>query len=85
MIGTGSFSKEGGRGGLGGSPVLEKALDLRMISARATIPLLVPRITGRAMYLDTFVRILWCWAYLGQSLSMWLYVSVVLMSGRKDC
>jgi hypothetical protein len=61
-------------------PVLEKAPDFCINSARAEIPFLVPRISGRAMYLDVFCRIFRCWLYLGHSASMWFLVSRVSLS-----
>ena len=56
---------------LGRVPVLEKAPDFWINSARADMPLGVPRMTGRARCLDAFLRIFLCWSYLGHSVSIW--------------
>ena len=80
MSGIGSLVREGAVGGWGGVPVLEKAPDFGMNFARAEIPLLVPRRTGRDICLDTFSSILLCSSYLGQSSRMWDLVSSVSLS-----
>jgi hypothetical protein len=80
MSGMGSLINVGGVVGIAVFPVLEKAPDFWMKSARAAMPLLVPRIVGRTMYLDAFFSIFRCWSYLGHSLRIWLLVSMVSLS-----
>ena len=80
MSGMGSLMREGGVGGWGGVPILENAPVFWMNLARAAIPLLVPKRTGRDRCLDAFSSILLCWLYLGQSIRMWDLVSSVSLS-----
>lgn len=64
-------------------PVLVKALDLAMNSARAVIPFGVPRISSSMMYLEALVSMYWYWVYLGHSLRIWFLVSrVELLQGH---
>ena len=60
------------------------APDFCMNSARAVMPSLVPRISGRAMSLDTSFRISRCWANLGHSWRMCDLVSRVPASQGHD-
>ena len=60
-------------------PVLENAPDFIKKPDNASMPTLEPSSTGMERVLDAFSRILWWWAYLGQSLSMCVRVSVVLL------
>ena len=81
---SGSFSKLGAWGGFGGCPFLVNAPDLWMNSERADMPSLVPRISGRAMSLDTVSRISRCWVNLGHSWRMCDLVSRVPASQGHD-
>ena len=58
MSGIGSLTNVGGCGVpvCSGVPVLEKAPDLVRNSERAATPFFVPRMTGREMYLEAFLR-----------------------------
>jgi hypothetical protein len=58
------------RGLLIAAPVLEKAPDFFKNLARASIPLFEPKITGREIYLNAFLRIWQCSLYLGHSVRM---------------
>ena len=80
LSGSGSLVNLGMSGGTGVSPVLVKAPDLRMNSARAEMPSLVPRMVERASPRETFVRMFRCRSYLGQSLMMWFLDSTVSLS-----
>ena len=65
---------------MGGLPVLEKAPVLVMNSARAEMPLVVPRTTGRERCLEAFLSIFLWWVYLGHSVRMWFLVSRMVLS-----
>lgn len=57
---SGSFSNVGGVVGVGGVPVRVNAPDFWRNLWSARMPLLVPRISGRAIDLDTFSRMSRC-------------------------
>ena len=92
--GSGSFSNVGVGGFEGVIPVLVKAEVFCRNFASASMPSLVPRISGRDMLFATFSRMLRCCSYLGHSSRMWVLVSRVSSSqgqvtgsgdrGRKD-
>ena len=67
-----------------GSPVLVKALDFARNSARASMPWVVPSSLESARPREAFVRMLWCWVYLGHSLMMWLRVSRIMLSHGQE-
>lgn len=73
MIGMGLSLREGNGGATKGVPDLEKAPDLYINLASASMPLFVPKSTGRAKYLNVFSRILWWCSYLGHSVSGSIY------------
>ena len=64
---TGSSQNSGGLSGVLVVPDLVNALDFFRNVVSAWMPFVVPRMTGRAIVSEGFRRILWCWAYLGQS------------------
>ena len=70
----------GGRAFSGIEPVLVKAADFLRKSESAAIPSREPRISGRAMVLDTFSRMSRCCANLGHSRRMCSLVSSVVLS-----
>ena len=77
---SGSFSKVGWGAFVGIEPVLVNAGDFFRNSERAAMPSLVPRISGRAMVLDTFSRMSRCWLNLSHSRRMCSLVSSVSLS-----
>ena len=91
---SGLFSYVGGGPLVGVNPVLVNAVDFCRNSVSASMPFLVPRISGRDRLFETFSRMLRCWLYLGHSSRMWDLVSRVLLlhgqvfgsgdRGRKD-
>ena len=80
MIGSGSSRGLGGIASGMGVAVLEKAPDLLKNSARAEIPLSVPRSSDSARDLDALVRMFRCCAYLVHSLMIWFLDSRVSSS-----
>ena len=64
-----------------GFPVLVKAPDFEMNSARAAMPFLVPRISDSVMYLDACLSasVSRSSLYLGHSLRMWFLDSMVAL------
>ena len=77
---SGSFSKVGWGAFVGIEPVLVNTGDFFRNSERAAMPSLVPRISGRAMVLDTFSRMSRCWLNLLHSWRMCSLVSSVSLS-----
>jgi hypothetical protein len=63
------------------------APDLWMKSASAAIPFLVPRICGRTISLESFLRMWWCCANLGHSLRGFSHGQAVGLGdrGRNAC
>ena len=80
MLGSGSSRGLGAVGVGVGEPNPENAPDFDMNSARAAIPVAVPRSSDRARFLEALVSTLRWELYLGQSLMMWFLDSMVKSS-----